>query len=216
MHAHGGYLPTQPVPQGNQTGQSPLGSGRCGWGGLLAVLTAILGRGSTVVGGYQDVVNAVSFACTPTAARSKQYPLPAPPPQHSAISLLRLHPHRSKQQAVSFACTSSAARSKQQVASSLLLLHPNAASSKQSPSPAPPPQQAASSLLSLLHPHRSKQQRSLLRLHPHRRSQQRSLLHLHSPQHATEQPPSPATATAACSGAASLGCTHRNIHTLVL
>jgi hypothetical protein len=52
----GGYRPTQPVPQGNQTGQSPLGSGRCGWGGLLAVLTAILGRGSTVVGGYQDVV----------------------------------------------------------------------------------------------------------------------------------------------------------------
>jgi hypothetical protein len=26
------------------------------WGGLLAVLTAILGRGSTAVGGYQDVV----------------------------------------------------------------------------------------------------------------------------------------------------------------
>jgi hypothetical protein len=52
------YQPTQPVPQGNQTGQSPLGRGRCGWGGLLAVLTAILGRGSTVVGGNQDVVRA--------------------------------------------------------------------------------------------------------------------------------------------------------------
>jgi hypothetical protein len=59
VHIHGpdDRQPTQPPPGGNQTGQAPaLGSGRCGWRGLLAVLTDTLGRGSTVVGCNQDVM----------------------------------------------------------------------------------------------------------------------------------------------------------------
>jgi hypothetical protein len=65
VHVHDDHRPTQPLPQGNQTGRSPLGSGRCGWGELLAVLTAILGRGSAVV------VAATRMWCATSAAAAR-------------------------------------------------------------------------------------------------------------------------------------------------
>ena len=58
-------------PEATKPHLPPLGGGRCGWGGLLAVLTAILACGYTLVGSYVDSV----------AQTNSQSPIPNPNPQ---------------------------------------------------------------------------------------------------------------------------------------